>query len=59
MTAPARFKQSDVKRATAGVVAAGLSVARVEIDLNGRIVVVPGKPTTPAKNDNEWEDLEQ
>ncbi|MEH6722981.1 MAG: hypothetical protein V7686_05605 [Qipengyuania sp.] len=59
MTAPARFKQSDVKRAAAGVVAAGLSVARVEIDVNGKIVIYPGRPTIAPRNDNEWEDLEQ
>ena len=58
MTVPARFKQSDVKRATAGVVAAGLSIARVEIDAAGKIVVIPGKPTTSIGNDNEWADLE-
>ena len=58
VTAPARFKQSDVKRATAGVVAAGLSVARVEIDAHGKIVIIPGQPTVAPRNDNEWEDLE-
>lgn len=58
MTAPARFKQSDIKRATAGVVAAGLSVARVEIDERGKIVIYPGKPTVAPRNDNEWDDLE-
>ena len=58
MTVPARFRQSDVKRAAAGVVAAGLSVARVEIDAAGRIVVIPGKPTVAPRNDNEWADLE-
>lgn len=59
MTAPARFKQSDVKRAVAGMIAAGLSVARVEIDLTGKIVVHPGRPTIAPRNDNEWEDLER
>ena len=58
MTAPARFKQADVRRAAAGVVAAGLSVARVEIDSSGKIVVIPGKPTIEPRNDNEWGDLE-
>lgn len=58
MTAPARFKQSDIKRATAGVVAAGLSVSRVEIDASGKIVIIPGKPTTAPGNDNQWADLE-
>lgn len=59
MTAPARFLQSDIKRAAAGCVAAGLSVAKIEIDPNGKIVIIPGKPTTDAGNDNEWADLEQ
>jgi hypothetical protein len=58
VTAPARFKQSDIKRAAAGVVAAGLSIARVEIDSSGKIVIIPGKPTVAPRNDNEWEDLE-
>lgn len=58
MTAPARFKQSDIKRAAAGVVAAGLSVAKIEIDPQGKIIIIPGKPTTPPRNDNEWQDLE-
>lgn len=58
MTAPARFRQADVKRAVAGLVSAGLSVARVEIDAFGKIVIIPGKPTTRVGNDNEWADLE-
>lgn len=50
MTAPARFKQSDLKRAAAGVRAAGLPVARVEVDQDGKIVVVVGEegPVKPA-----------
>jgi len=58
VTAPARFRQSDIKRATAGVVAAGLSVARIEIDESGKIVIIPGRPTIAPRNDNEWGDLE-
>lgn len=38
------FKKTDVTRATRAILAAGLDVARVEIDKNGLIVVVPGKP---------------
>lgn len=58
MTKAARFRQADIKRAVAGMVSAGLSVAKVEIDASGKIVVIPGKPTTSPGNDNEWADLE-
>lgn len=34
------FKQADVTRATKGVIAAGVAVGRVEIDRNGKIVVM-------------------
>lgn len=57
MTAHARFKQADVKRATAGVIGAGLSIAKIEIDHTGKIVIIPGKPEANAGN-NEWADLE-
>jgi hypothetical protein len=58
VTVPARFRQSDIKRAAAGCVAAGLSVARIEIDASGKIIVIPGRPTVSVGNDNEWADLE-
>ncbi len=38
------FKQADVSRALKGAVNAGLSVARVEIDAAGRIVLVFSGP---------------
>lgn len=57
MTAPARFYQDDIKRAVAGVVAAGLCVLKVEIEPTGKIVLVTG--TTPDSPDpHEWADLE-
>lgn len=43
MTARATFKQADVERACKGVTAAGLKVARVEVE-SGRIVVVVDEP---------------
>ena len=35
-----KFKQRDVTRAVRGVAAAGIGVSRVEIDKDGKIVVV-------------------
>lgn len=39
-----RFKLGELKRAVRGVRAAGLPVARVEIDREGKIAVVAGEP---------------
>jgi hypothetical protein len=39
---PARFLQSDVRRAVQGAMDAGLVVTRVEVDLQGKIVIVSG-----------------
>jgi len=57
VTAPARFTQADLKRAASGIIAAGLPIARVEIDPNGKIVIIPGQPAS-RKEANEWQDLE-
>jgi hypothetical protein len=45
---PSTFRQADVTRAVKAVVAAGVGIARVEIDKSGKIVIVPGKPQEPA-----------
>jgi hypothetical protein len=37
---PSPFRQADVTRAVKGAVAAGVPVGRVEIDRNGKIVIV-------------------
>jgi hypothetical protein len=42
--APGSFKQADVKRAVAGVSSAGITVTRVEIDREGRIVIFAAHP---------------
>lgn len=41
MSRASAFKQTDLTRATKGVVAAGLEVERIEIDREGKIVIIP------------------
>lgn len=48
MTAAARFKQSDVKRAMAGARDAGFNHVRVGIDPHGNIVVEASNDAAPA-----------
>ncbi len=44
---PHAFRQSDVVRAIKAAEAAGKNVARVEIDREGKIVVILGKTEAP------------
>ncbi len=46
------FKQQDVTRALRAAVAAGIEVQRYEIDKDGKIVVVTGKPHKSADDGN-------
>jgi hypothetical protein len=41
-------RQRDVAAAVKGAVAAGVEVARIEVDKEGRIVIIAGKPTESA-----------
>ena len=50
---PRTFRQRDVTKAVKAVVAAGVHVARVEVDKTGKIIVVTGKPN---ENDRPADD---
>jgi hypothetical protein len=55
---PSTFKQADVTRAVKAVVAAGVDIARVEIDKSGKIVIVTNKSPSEGlavEESNEWD----
>ncbi|HUW74401.1 MAG TPA: hypothetical protein VMW05_10335 [Methyloceanibacter sp.] len=45
--APLTFRQSDLERAIKGAKATGLEISRVEIDKDGKIVVIIGISDAP------------
>ncbi len=54
------FKQSDVTKALKATVKAGVAVERVEIDKNGKIVVVTAKQEKAFEEEpekNEWDEV--
>jgi hypothetical protein len=54
---PSTFKQQDLTRALKAARAAGVEVARFEIE-NGKIVIVTGKPAdNNATNTNPWDEV--
>jgi hypothetical protein len=57
---PLTFKQTDLLRAIRTSQKAGLSIARVEIDRDGKIVVVVGGEGMGAQEStaNEWDGAE-
>ena len=58
---PCAFKQRDLMRALRATQAAGIEIARVEINKDGKIVLVTGKQQegTPGggKDENEWDGI--
>jgi len=55
--APATFRQQDVTKAVKAVAAAGVHIARVEIDRDGRIVIIAsnGELESDRRKENEWD----
>jgi|GEM_PF-1662746 PHP family Zn ribbon phosphoesterase len=58
------FRQRDVTAAVKAVVAAGVAVARVEVDKSGKIVIIVGKGGELGKSNvdgsnaaNEWDEV--
>jgi hypothetical protein len=58
--APSTFRQQDVTKAVKAVAAAGVHIARVEIDNAGKIVIIAkdpieSQPGERATEENEWD----
>jgi hypothetical protein len=55
--APSTFRQQDVTRAIKALVAAGVGIARVEIDKVGKIVIIAatGAELAARMEANEWD----
>jgi molybdopterin biosynthesis enzyme len=53
---PCTFKQSDMVRAIKAAVAAGVEIARVEVDKEGKIVIIAGKPESKSAGNelDQW-----
>jgi hypothetical protein len=47
------FKKRDVRRAVEAFREAGLEIARVEIDKDGKIIVIAGQPQDATPSSNE------
>jgi hypothetical protein len=57
------FKQRDVTKAIRGTVKAGIAIKRVEIDKDGKIIIVTAKAEDAVNGDNpeknEWDGVLQ
>jgi hypothetical protein len=52
---PARFREKDVARAIRGAQKAKISIAAVEISVDGAIRIIPGTPVSVA-TPNPWDE---
>jgi hypothetical protein len=54
---PSTFRQQDVTRAVRAVTAAGVGIARVEIDKAGKIIIIAAgsDPAGEGRETNEWD----
>jgi hypothetical protein len=55
---PSTFRQQDVTRAVKAVAAAGVGIARVEIDKSGKITIIAAtgaEPEGEGREVNEWD----
>lgn len=63
---PSTFKKRDVRTALEAVRESGVEIARIEIDKDGKIVIVAGKPvensdsteTKQSRGANEWDSIQ-
>jgi len=58
--APQAFRQGDVTKALKATVKAGIAVGRIEIEKNGKIVVVAAMPQDAdgkTTAENEWDNV--
>ena len=54
--APSTFRQQDVTRAVKAVTAAGVAIARVEIDKAGKITIITSSEERSSDREaNEWD----
>jgi hypothetical protein len=54
--APSTFRQQDVTRAVKAVTAAGVGIARVEIDKAGKITIITSSEERSSDREaNEWD----
>jgi hypothetical protein len=55
---PYRFRESEARRLIKAAHSAGVEIGRLEISPDGRLVIIPGKPTEPPAQSaelNEWD----